>query len=890
MANIALYSVLPFVVVVFFKGLEGKYSIIKAAALIALASLAGSASGANPPLLLAVIPILFLSFFIYYLYAVKTKTISMSKGLKFFFRYLCLVILPVILINSFWLIPRIGEVFYSVSDSGFSFLSKDDALQWLQGISANSSIWNVARLQGMWTWYQGWKEPYCPYASIFRENIFFLALSCLLPLMVLIGIVTCKNRYKVFFAPLTVLALIFSMGVHAPFANVYLWCVKYVPFFWIIRSPWYKFTLLTCLGYAFFIGVAAVNIYKFINNRKWRLVIFARRALIAGFIIFNMVYAYPVVFGKFFVSPEERKYLPPNHAVIPDYVLEFSKYINSKDEYFRIMDLPDSQYWAYNWGLSGATPFVTQISLKPVLFNIYTQLAGSESKDVTTAFYDVLYNKGFPAVKLLNILNASYVLQENDVNYIIPDNGIDSPEFVKERLSRQREIKLEKKFGNWDLYKADVDLPYIYIKNKATLIKGGLGVLAALTNTNLLDQPLLIFEERLNKELRKEFFENSMFSEVVFYNYDFETGDNSFIDIQENSLNYFIFLDSSRMNVGFVNKTEGRQKQITIKYNTGFFDETVTFDDENAWYVLSENNKEHIIINNTSVSPQKINLAFNAHAFGRDRNLYVYINNEYINFFPVVNEESKQIILENMLLQPGENILSFANVAASDNYDGKLVSFAIKDDAALGKFTFNKPIDLAEEGEYSIRLYPYPLETYDTLPEQYEISINGDSIKLEKHRKDNTIVYSKKTNLKSGIQVVKIEQVNSGENYVISICPLDNKRDNSRVSKVNFEKINPTEHKVFVDKPDSYFLVFNESYHSQWRAIEASGDELTNHFVVNGYANGWYVDKIKSQELTIQYKPQILFIIGCIISIITFCTLLCLPMIISKVERGHESN
>lgn len=885
MANLALYTALPFIVVVFLKGLQRKYSILKAATLISLASLIASASGANPPLLVAVVPILFLSFFIY---AIKEKIFSNSEGRKFFFKYLFFVLSPVVLINSFWLLPMIGEAFSSVSDSGFSFLSKDDALQWLQGISANSSICNIVRLQGIWTWFQGWQEPYCPYAIVFRENLFFIILSWVLPLLVLCGLFLRKNRYKIFFIPLTILGLIFSMGAHAPFGSLYLWCVKHIPFFWIIRSPWYKFTLLTCLGYAFFIGLAAEKLCEFVENRKWQKTILIKRGLIAVLIILNMVYAYPVVFGKFFVSPEDRKYLPPNHAVIPEYVTEFSDYVNSKDEYFRVMDLPDNQIWAYSWGLSGPTPFVTQVSLKPVLFNIYTQLAGSQSKDVTSAFYDVLYNKGFPADKLLNMLNAGYVLQENDVNHTFPDNGIDSPEYVLERLSRQNEITLEKKFGNWDLYKANVDLSYIYTKDKATLVKGALGALSALTNTNLLDEPLLLFENQLNSDLLSSFIEKNLINEVVYYNYDFQTTNNDFECIRDNFLNYYIFLDSSQMIINFINKVEGEQEKIAITYNKGFYDETISLDGQDTWYLLKLNNADHIVLNNGSTSPQRVNLAFTAHSFGRDRNLYVYINSEYINFFPVAVDENKRIVLKNILLSPGENIINFGSMAAGDKYKDKIVSFGIKDDAVFGKFSFDKLINLPVDTKYCIRVYPYPLETYDTLAKEYIISINGQDIKLKKNKLHNTIVYSANTNLKSGLQTVKIEQVNSGEDYIIGIYPVNRREGNSAVAKVNYKKINPTQYTVSLSRSGSYFLVFNESYHSQWNLIESSGAELNNHFIANGYANGWYVNEIDNQELSIKYWPQNLFIKGCIISIVSFCTLLCLFVVVSIIRRKHE--
>jgi hypothetical protein len=486
------------------------------------------------------------------------------------------------------------------------------------------------------------------------------------------------------------------------------------------------------------------------------------------------------------------------------------------------------------------------------------------------------------------MLNAGYVLQENDVSYTFPDNGTDSPEFVLERLSRQNEITLEKKFGNWDLYKANVDLPYVYTKDKATLVKGTLGALPALTNTNLLDEPLLLFESSLNSDLLSSFIEKNLIDEVVYYNYDFQTTNNNFEYIQDNFLNYYIFLDSSQMNINFINKVDSEQEKIAITYNKGFYDETISLDGQDTWYLLKLNNGGHIVLNNSSTSPQRVNLAFTAHSFGRDRNLYVYINSEYINNFPVAVDENKGIVLENILLSPGENIIDFGSMATGDEYEGKIVSFGIKDDAVFGKFSFDKSINLPVDTKYCIRVYPYPLETYDTLAKEYIISINGLDIKLKKNKVHNTIVYSANTSLKSGLQTVKIEQVNSGEDYIIGIYPANRRESSSAVAKVDYKKINPTQYTVSLSRAGSYFLVFNESYHSQWDLIEGSGAELNNHFIANGYANGWYVNEISNQELSIKYRPQNLFIKGCIVSIVSFCTLLCLFVVVSITRRKHE--
>ena len=125
---------------------------------------------------------------------------------------------------------------------------------------------------------------------------------------------------------------------------------------------------------------------------------------------------------------------------------------------------------------------------------------------------------------------------------------------------------------------------------------------------------------------------------------------------------------------------------------------------------------------------------------------------------------------------------------------------------------------------------------------------------------------------------------------------------------IQFEKINPTRYLVDVKAKDSFWLVFSESFHEGWRAyirqkakekepwsalLSAWRDrgervEIKDHFMVNGYANGWMVtippyppfnkggkeefsyEKAEREfQIVLEYKPQRLFEIGVIISLIT---------------------
>jgi hypothetical protein len=137
--------------------------------------------------------------------------------------------------------------------------------------------------------------------------------------------------------------------------------------------------------------------------------------------------------------------------------------------------------------------------------------------------------------------------------------------------------------------------------------------------------------------------------------------------------------------------------------------------------------------------------------------------------------------------------------------------------------------------------------------------------------------------------------------------------------EIAFKKINPTRYVVDVKAERPFWLVFSESFHAGWKAYgrkkkegrrqkaevnekneehwsalvsawrdEGKRVELTEHQMVNGYANGWYVPvgqktEVRSQkseeeeekligdfQIVLEYRPQRLFEIGILISGITF--------------------
>jgi len=137
--------------------------------------------------------------------------------------------------------------------------------------------------------------------------------------------------------------------------------------------------------------------------------------------------------------------------------------------------------------------------------------------------------------------------------------------------------------------------------------------------------------------------------------------------------------------------------------------------------------------------------------------------------------------------------------------------------------------------------------------------------------------------------------------------------------KIHFEKINPTKYKVKVfEAKDPYILVFSESFHKNWKlfvstkslhreenvlesyfegqvqegrhknifidsdTFETLGLKALSenkHFVVNGYANGWYIspqdtEEKKEYEFIVEMTGQRIFYVSLALSGITLCVFL----------------
>jgi hypothetical protein len=105
---------------------------------------------------------------------------------------------------------------------------------------------------------------------------------------------------------------------------------------------------------------------------------------------------------------------------------------------------------------------------------------------------------------------------------------------------------------------------------------------------------------------------------------------------------------------------------------------------------------------------------------------------------------------------------------------------------------------------------------------------------------------------------------------------------------IGYQEINPTEYTVSINASQPYFLVFSEPYDKNWVAY-VDGQQLSDkfHFIANGNANAWYVNKTGTYTVTLEFWPQKLFYVGSAISITTLISCI-IYLSKNKIKRFYQ--
>lgn len=101
---------------------------------------------------------------------------------------------------------------------------------------------------------------------------------------------------------------------------------------------------------------------------------------------------------------------------------------------------------------------------------------------------------------------------------------------------------------------------------------------------------------------------------------------------------------------------------------------------------------------------------------------------------------------------------------------------------------------------------------------------------------------------------------------------------NNQDDIVNFSKINPVTYTIDLKDNNKKSIIMRESFGKYWRVCNEKNECLPfddkSHFETSGFANAWYFDKSFGKKLTLYYYPQTMFVIGVIITVISFIIVL----------------
>jgi len=867
-ANLCTYATFPAVLVLVRRvWMERRMFSIWGLALI-LVLLIASGTAINPPLLAVIL--MFMACYLVNLF-ISEGGLSDPESRRQLFRFIPGFTLAFVIVQAFWVIPFLGQHFLNLSQVSLSENIKFiEDTGWLKQISHSSSLSNVLTMQADWTWYQGWQEPYTTYSGSYSSN-FVLKIFAWIPFsLAVIGLLFGKGAYKKFFAFATVIFLLLSMGVNGFMEPIYTWLVKNIPFFWIIRSPWYKFGIVTALGFAYLGGLGAAAIVRFLPlNRS------PKGVTLVGFLFLaNLVYTYPLILGKMFPTSDERKVLPHRHADVPDYVWQASRWLDEQNEYSRVITLPESTAWAYPWGFAGHMPAIWQFSHRPVVFPFFNKLAfNSGSNDLLKLYYQSLYNGWTDrAGEFARLLGSRYILHESDVRFELYAGDTDDPAFIREKLSHQSDISLAKSFGAWDIYRLDEKVEKFHTSPALTTVIGDLKTLVPMIALDKsLDNPAFLISDGNTQENLKQALTEWPLKEVQVAGTHTEQLKTQIekkeVLLDENPATFT--WHSQQMKSSIERSTQG----VSIVKGEGMFPEDEGENQTHLWMVT--NNGKHYHITNDSTQPLRTNLTLTATSFKTARSLYTYLNDKLLNVTTVLDpDQDHTLIIPSIELSPGENILSFYSPYGGDQRGTRRVTFGFKPNSIkLGPLNFNGNWWVPTEGTYKVRVNSSGSKTCQGIN---RVFIDGQPVE------DGSSL-----TLDQGQHRVSLEQ-QCTEGYALQFVPsYDKGLQNSESPELKVTKISPSEYQIKTVASKPYFLIFNESYNPFWE-VWVNGKQKKQHFIANGYANGYYIDQTGEQDIRVYYWPQTLFNIGGLISI--SCILFFAIMVIVFKFRTKKNN
>ncbi len=893
--NLLVYSLLPLLLLLYIRGGKSP-SPLKSALILALASVFLTSAVGNPPIY--TIPFLF--FFVYFIFLFLSKRLTRS-----FLKFNLLFASFYLLFNSWWLFFYVKNLTHQIGQ----IKAVTDAA----AVGPGSNFFDVVRLLGSWAFFAGHQgAPYFPFAQSYL-NPFLMFLTFAVPALAFAGIFFRPPSPRPlinFFALSALVGIFLSHGQGTDFlGRINTFFKETIPFFWIYREPFAKFTAITSLSYAVLLG----SFFAYLETR-----LKARPVLnLVGWVAVTLIFivAWPLITGNHY--PDKRGVLAPSRTKVPGYWFDAAEWFRGKEEQGRVLVLPDNPDWnrsgiPYAWGYDSAdiTPHLLSVPWIERNNGLYTQALMGDVSNVAGFAYRTIhedYQNPQLFLKTLSLLGVSRILQRNDVDLErvgpLADNY--SPERIKSILSKQESVSLEKSFGALDVYRLEgkATLGKFYVPSKSDCLSG---------NVRMINYPLEFSDEVGQTALFSEFGSNS--------------GQERF-NSERCSGHYIVPVEILRKGTEFV----------SLPYRSSFGGvEAVTFQ-----------KADRILENEVTVMGERLflfqvyqegiyDLYYEKFSGGGELPQSPTVSVRRLDEVGSVIEPGTAVVSPTVFLEPvnsftlakGIYLVSFIDPSFTNLVDNS--SF---EEQPWQTSLSAEPIPLSKDaflGQRSLSLsrgqvdayYPFPKERLR--PTTYEIAffykvVDGppprfltwenncsanqpvwtrfdspnDSVclsnfsvgqALEAGRGWKEYRFDYVPSLKSqaaGLGFAFLNEnlriyPNTGETLIDSVTlrpknfgGLVLKRDLPRswtqVPEIAVAKRSSTQYLLNVRRAqEPFYLVFSETFNDDWQAVvkRSSGNvKITpdRHSIVNGYANSWYLSQLGDYSVEITYRPARLF-------------------------------
>jgi hypothetical protein len=667
------------------------------------------------------------------------------------------------------------------------------------------------------------KKPWWKY--LYFNNPFLILVNTLIIVIAFFPFLTKEDsksrKLLLFFSIVAIGSIFFAKSGNEPLGSLTEYIVLHIPFSRIWSASYDGFQLPIFLSYSILFGYGVCVILEIIKSKFYEKF---KKFLVSLFIILLFIHSFPYFTGSIITDPIMwGDANVTSFTKIPEYYFSLKDFIYAKKEDFKLASLPivpwNMPTFRWEYGYLG-------VDFRGNFFGrgVFSNMGSASSWDKGIVILEnALRDKGRNLQGVLGILNVRYVILHRDIDVLHGNYIGRQPQPIEEieKIIFANNLTYIRSFGPLDLYEVS-DLcfrPHIYPATVSISVNAGLNYMYFLLcsddyiKNNKMSNNVIIISNQVNREQW------------------------SFLKTYNNTVS----LESRQVSVSVYN---GMEKP--------FYWRNLSLDGVEARY--------------------------------------------FIGIKTVVRTDGEEY----------ENTLSFPSLKACPY---KFPSFSpTRWDA------FNSTLLYIETGSSSLTISG--------------ISVNGERIV------DIVGIWWETGWVGMGTKPIELPvtipprqkaiiQINHIIHGQITLNLLDmtnlTKLNNLSLPKplITFKKVNPTKYIVVVkNATQPFFLVFSESYDPQWKVYvedksinfdkivvehpdvnvkEAIHDwdmftvqdvsylfkepavNETYHFIVNGYANAWYIDPNKIDKnnngeftITIYFLGQSLFYLGLIISFITF--------------------